>query len=217
MIGFVWCHGWGAGQSFWKKLPSSFDDHPHIYWNAGYFEPQDTPDLDPSIRWIGVGHSLGFAKLVTSSVPWYKLISLGGFTRFSSEKVDGGISSAVLTTMQKNLRKNPSKTLLDFYAASGFPKEIFSEVIDKDRLHEDLALLKEIDCHETFIEKSIPTLAIASESDPIVPWALTLSSFQSFSHVQLIPIDHPGHGMGYYHAEECKKHIGGFIDDSFRQ
>lgn len=211
MIGFVCCHGWACRQRFWEKLAPTFSKHPLVYWNAGYFESKNIPDLDPSVQWVGIGHSLGFAKLVMTTVPWHKLISLGGFTRFSSEKVGVGVPSTILKTMQQNLREDPSQALLEFYGASGLSDQGIPEAIDNDLLYEDLGLLNEIDCHERLKKMGIPTLAIASETDPIIPWPLSQASFEDIPNAQLITIDHSGHGIGYHHVKECKKYIEAFI------
>ena len=87
-LGLVFFHGWGLSPAFWQPLATRLARYPQVFADAGYFgtppSPTETPHLPPGHRWVGIGHSLGFARALQSPPTdgWAALVSVAGFSRF---------------------------------------------------------------------------------------------------------------------------------------
>lgn len=87
-LGLVFFHGWGLSPAFWQPLATRLAQYPQVFADAGYFGtsqfPTLTPHLPPGHRWVGIGHSLGFARALQTppAQGWAALVSVAGFARF---------------------------------------------------------------------------------------------------------------------------------------
>lgn len=87
-LGLVFFHGWGLSPAFWQPLATRLAQYPQVFADAGYFgtppSPTLTPHLPPGHRWVGIGHSLGFARALQAPPDdgWAALVSVAGFARF---------------------------------------------------------------------------------------------------------------------------------------
>src|SRR5688572_30283333 len=125
MIGFIFCHGWGFSPDFWDNIQIHFKGFPCLFWDLGYFGKVSRP-LPTAItshhQWIGVGHSLGFLKLLESAELFTAMIGLQGFTTFLGlSPVLNKERKRYLKKMITQFEKNPIKTLLDFRQTCGLP------------------------------------------------------------------------------------------------
>jgi len=87
-LGLVFFHGWGLSPAFWQPLATRLAQYPQVFADVSYFGPTQSPTvtshLPPGHRWVGIGHSLGFARALQSppAQGWAALVSVAGFARF---------------------------------------------------------------------------------------------------------------------------------------
>lgn len=135
---------------------------------------------DPNTEWIGLGHSLGFAKLLSMNVQWSALISLHGFTRFAIQKAgQNGTPMRIMERMIKQFKINPHLVLDDFWRRSGHRPEKQTREIS-ERLLQDLQWMQTLDMSECLNERLMvgcSLLSIESPLDPIVNQKLSDECF----------------------------------------
>ena len=90
MIGLAFLHGWGFGPETWDDWVKAFGEAPVVVLNVGYFGSRRM-DLPPNPDgWLGVGHSLGFARLLEMSAPWRGLVDHGDLVSVGRQLPGGG-------------------------------------------------------------------------------------------------------------------------------
>ena len=142
------------------------------------------------VPWLGLGHSLGFTKLLDFSVRWHSLLSLHGFTHFTNNRV--------LSRMIHKAEQNMPEVLRDFHSRCGH--EAHWTTLDIPNLLADLRSMQELDAsHELqqALEHGANLHAWASNTDEIVPMALTQQCFdQHLKHqnrtLYTVPSEHAG-------------------------
>ena len=184
------CHGWGLTPAFWDPLLARLPDTCSVIsWDLGYGSTPAQRDLPPltSAPLLGVGHSLGFAQLVLSSLPFTTLIGFNSFARLTSATPgDGGVLTKKLSQMSRMLAHNPPLMLSQFYDQCGgaqgtSPLALPLSEGSLSRLTQDLEWLKTLDCLETLVHQK-PSLEIfLNQEDPIVPYAFAKKQFESLS------------------------------------
>lgn len=137
-------------------------------------------DLDKPI--IGIGHSLGLAKLLDLKLPFKALVSLAGFTHFCQSKAfQAGTPPRILARMQAKFSLNPEQVLADFYASCGYTGPLsVAAPMNLELLQHDLCRLMTlaVDLPE------IPLLAIAAESDQVCPLPSQQAQFNQITIIQ---------------------------------
>jgi pimeloyl-[acyl-carrier protein] methyl ester esterase len=204
-IGFVLCHGWAMTPAFFNELAAQLAQHfpgaPCHFLNLGYFSAADISvpnlvNLEPDIRWVGIGHSYGLVRLLRLPIQWHYLVSIAGFTRFA---VDAALPQALLARLQTK----PAATLRQFYKLCDLPAEQHpSGALQTERLAADLRDLMVCDEHKAL--SAYRVLALASVNDAVVPPELTQ---QCFSDVEIFWHDHAGHALGAVAAPWCVQQI----------
>jgi pimeloyl-[acyl-carrier protein] methyl ester esterase len=211
MIGFIFCHGWGLDKSFWKNILPYFRDYPYLVWDLGYFGDPDIiiPDNQDSIAWIGIGHSLGFSKLLQYNIKFKAIIGLQAFTNFlSNNLVFKKIRLKLIEKMIIDIKVDYIKTLQNFYSESGISFDyLFDKKINLENLSNDLDQLR---TNENNLTCNIPCLIIASNGDKIVPSILIKDNFTN-SNYRIIVHEGNTHSLGYIYSEFVFKHIMKFI------
>lgn len=205
MLGLIFCHGWGFSHEFWNNLKESFRDYPCIFWDLGYYGKRSCT-LPKSGEWIGVGHSLGFVKLLQSGFSFKKIIAIQGFVNFLgfNQKINHARKKK-LEKMINDFESNPLQVLENFFTLCG-TKQNYKE-FDKLRLKNDLLDLKSSFEH-LLLNKSC--LVLASKEDPIVPLPLLKDNFFDY------PIafnDHGKHALGFLESEWCAGQIKKVINE----
>lgn len=156
MLQLIWSHGWGFNATFFMPLIRALPEHEHFIINWGYFDdsPFTYPKPDLSRSLIGIGHSLGFAKLFDLPFSYERVISLGGFTCFcQSDSFAIGTPVRILQRMFNRFQSHPQQVLQDFYVSCGFNQPYLHPTsLNLERLSKDLELLMRVDI-------SIPTIA----------------------------------------------------------
>ncbi len=214
MVGFIFCHGWGFTQDFWRPLLPYFQDHPYICWDLGYFGPSSCsmPDLTAHPNWVGVGHSLGMIKLLEHAHLFKALIGLQGFTNFlGSHRTVSKVRKKELAALKHAFYRSPEATLKEFYQRCGISSEEISlKHVQHDVLYRDLESLS-LDYYS--ILPHYPMLIMGSENDPIVPPTLIEDNFSSQKNVSLAMHSHGHHALGWHETPFVSHTIKNFLNE----
>lgn len=224
-LGLVFFHGWGLSPAFWQPLTTRLAQYPQLLADAGYFgspqSPHLTPHLPPGHRWVGIGHSLGFARALQSPPAggWAGLVSVAGFARFCPP-AGGDVLSLVAQprrVVERMLRahaRDPHAVRADFLHRCGLADLLPppGAPLNVERLAADLALLLDVDVSAPLAALEVPVLALASRDDPIVPAALTEATFAPRAHTQLVWQARGGHALGYAGVDDCAATLQAFLE-----
>ena len=221
MIRLTCYHGWGFEPEFWNPLRDEFKQRRAnvelVSAGSGYRQPSSTGDdscdqnfdaqSNSHSKWIAVGHSLGFARLLSQwplANPPLGLISINGFTRFcKSGSQSIGTDPRIIRRMNRALQIDANSVLQQFHLRCGISPEDSSKEptslnreLNLHRLSSDLSLLETINQSNRLAETKIPWLALAGRMDKVVPPELTADCFAASQIVwhesaeHLIPINH---------------------------
>ncbi len=216
---FIFCHGFGASPKFWTPLKKHFDLNNCIFWDLGYFEDakQDMPKAEEHDEWIGIGHSIGFIKLLQSSISFKAVIGLQGFVNFlGNSPTLNKARRPYLEKMVSNFKSFPDQTLLKFYEECGFlfPTN-YVKKINFSRLLNDLESLRQ---DYTTCLKQTPYLILGSRNDPIVPPKLLGDNFHSVPKARIVIHNEGKHTLGYTEVkfvfEQIKIFMSGINEDA---
>lgn len=212
MTQFIFSHGFGFNAHFWDNLATFFSKENCFFIDWGYFNnPTPLPIFDEQ-NTIGIGHSLGFSKLINLHEHFSCLIGLNSFTHFLGyDKNLYQKRYLELRALKKNFIKNPIHSLQAFYERCGVPqfnKNNVSENLDINRLLGDLDLLK-----QPTTLPLISTLILSTNDDIIVNPLLVKDNFFNRADIKLETIHHAGHGLGYTKPEDVYNKIMSFLDE----
>ena len=208
---FVFCHGFGFNTDYWNPLRSYFSTTNTVYMDLGYFTNE--VNISPNVYdydYIGIGHSLGLIKLISSTIPFKALIGLHGFVNFL------GYNPALsrrrtreLTHLSKQFNDAPVLTLQQFYQRTGVDFMLPSmDGLHQQRLLDDLTSL----FYAVPVPQTIPMLILGSCDDIIVPWALIEDNFSHHPHVNIELLHHVQHGLGYLRPDLVYQKIMRFLE-----
>lgn len=218
MTGLVMHHGWGLDGRFFTPLAEALSAYPQALADSGYTGRPWLPIRRGETAWVGIGHSLGFARLLeeVAMAPgrYRALVALGGFTRFCETMPgSGGTPPRVLARMLRAFAKAPVEVLADFLQRSDLihlmPES--PSCLDLPRLAQDLTRLAMLDMQQQLAACPLPVLVLASRDDPIVPPALTEACFAEHPLARLVWCEQGGHALGHAEAAWCADQIGRFI------
>lgn len=216
--GLVFFHGWGLSPAFWQPLATRLARYPQVFADAGYFGPPQSPPCPPGQRWVGIGHSLGFARALRTAPPggWAALVSVAGFARFCPP-ADNAMAAQPRRVVERMLRahaRDPHAVLAEFLqrCALGELLPPPGTPLHTDRLAADLALLLDVDVTAALAALEVPLLALAARDDPIVPAALTEATFAPRRATCLHWHTHGGHALGYADADACAATLHAFVE-----
>ncbi len=192
----ILCHGWAFTPLFWDDfLPFISKDWEIIWWDLGYRDGTVSMPLPKVLEApiVGIGHSLGFAKLVLSRIFFTQLIGMNAFARLD-------IPLQKVEQMEVALNHNSLRLLTQFYRQCGPAKGQIQWPLSTDgleRLKEDLALLKTIDCRQELAQNQSFVSVMLNDQDPIVPSIPTKLQFESLGgHAKVHTMIAPHHGVG---------------------
>ena len=217
-IGFVFHHGWGHDCSYWKNIAPLFNNFRCVFYDAGYFENKlhETSGYTTDILWVGIGHSIGFAKLLEKhhkhKIKLSALVGIQSFVNFlGNDRRLNKNRSMILNGMISAFKESPIQVLKEFRKNSGFPDVDFGQ-INFDLLLQDLEHLKT----SFAISDDLNTLIIASKDDPIVDNTLINDNFsnneQAKNHI-LKFINCNTHTLGYDNPKIVYDCIMNFVKD----
>lgn len=209
-ICFVFCHGFGFDKNFWNNLTALFKKDFCVFLDLGYFEEkQDLPCLDCNTILVGIGHSLGFTKLLKLKEKLDCLIGLNAFANFL-----GNNSNLYkkryqeLESMKNSFFKYPYLTLKRFYERcnvqyqSDSLSKLKREVLEKD--FDDLF-------KAFYLKQNIPVLILGSRDDPVVPIEVIEDNFAFYNNVTVKLLDKGKHALGYLETKEVYERIKSFV------
>lgn len=192
MKGYIFAHGWGSSSEVWGPLLEHMPSCPLIFLERGYFRADipHTSHLENArkkdiqaedIRWIGIGHSLGFVHLLMSQLPFAAVVGVQAFVNFlGSAHSLHRLRAIHLRNLIQQFEQEPEQTLALFQARSGLPSHTAS--MNVRRLSEDLRLLSHD--YSTLLQKH-SCLVIGSADDHVVTKTLLYDNFSHLHNVQV--------------------------------
>lgn len=202
----VFAHGWAYTLDFFiPLLESLFSDHPALMQkldlfglDQGYFQRPAGVYQWTGSNWVasklpvthpanlGIGHSLGLAKLLKAEMEISHWLSLHGFARFTAhERGQSGTPRKLVERMLAKMELKPEQVLNEFWARTQGGESLIIENCPQiaqanlSRLKEDLGVMIGLELTETL--RQIPAsqiLAVCSPIDPIVGQELSKETFQ---------------------------------------
>ena len=209
---FVFCHGFGFDNSYWKKLQPYFAYDDSIFLDLGYFGSEVLYQLqDKDAEIIGVSHSLGFTKLLSSNIKFSALIGLQGFIDFlGKDQILHKKREQDLLKMTNQFNADPKRALHSFYKQCGKvekPKNL--DKLNKNKLCKDLGILS----RRMPIPNNYPILVIGAENDIIVPPELIYDNFPNNPNVTIHMEKTGQHCFMSIHSELIYQRIVSFINE----
>jgi len=204
---FVFSHGWGFDKKIWNILSKKFPPENCIFLDQGYFSDKELsiPD-DGHTTFIGIGHSLGFIKLLELKVKFSALVAIQGFLNFLGHgQYLYCKRNLELDVMKRHFEIYPFKTLQSFYAKCGIDGPNIT-ALDKELLRKDLNQLS----LKFELPKEVPILVLASKDDVVVPPNLVRDNFKNakvFFH------DKGAHRISSLNCDFIFNKIMGFLDE----
>ncbi len=216
--GFIFHHGWGYDNSYWENIVQLFVDYRCVFYDVGYFENNlfEPHEGMSDISWIGIGHSIGFIKLLeknrTGKIKLSAVVGIQSFVNFlgNNTKLNKN-RSMILEKMISAFKESPIEVLQEFRKNCAFPNINFNQ-INVDLLLQDLEMLK----LNFLIPNDLNTLIIAGENDPIVDNLLIKDNFlddNKINNCSVKFINCNGHTLGYDNPKAVYKCIMNFIEN----
>ncbi len=204
MTGLVFLHGWGFGPEAWSPWAEAFPERPVALLDAGYYGPKRYALPPCPDGWIGIGHSLGFARLLAMDIPWRGLLGFGGFLRFCApEPTCCGVPHTTVDAMIDRLEGDPTDVLRRFLRRCGMngmsPRQPTAEGLS--RLRRDLLFLRGPGLSAP--AGPPPTLLIHAADDRIVPLSLAEETCAALKGARLATLERGGHALPFLHMESC--------------
>lgn len=210
---FIFSHGFGFNSLFWENLASYF-----LKEQCSYQKLSDIDNLsmekikNNDVQLIGIGHSLGFVKLLSMNHCFDYLIGCNSFVNFLGYDLHlRSQREKELAFLKKQFAQNPLKTLTNFYQRCGvasFIHKIDSKEINVDELLNDLELL-----HLTAtLPKKTPTLILGAQNDRIVPPILLKDNFWNKPNVIVKNYSNGSHALGLLQSTEIYNAIMSFTN-----
>lgn len=214
MTGLVFLHGWGFGPEAWTPWVNAFSDRPVALLDAGYYGPERLVLPPCPDGWIGIGHSLGFSRLLAMEIPWRGLVGFGGFLRFCAlQPTGGGVPPDTLDAMIARLATDPMDVLRRFLRRCGTKDQQQRPPTPEglSRLRRDLLFLRGPGLTAPVVPPS--TLLIHAADDRIVPLALAEEARTALTGAQLVTVDRGGHALPFLHIEQCLSFCREFLHE----
>ena len=204
MIGLALLHGWGFGPEVWSAWAQAFPERPIVLLDAGYFGPQRLQLPHNPQGWVGIGHSLGFARLLAMDVPWRGLIGLSAFLRFcAAPGQDSGTPPQTLDAMLSRLESDPQDVLTRFLRRCGLTgqRPALPSPQGCERLRQDLIFLRDLNL--TPKADLPPVLLLHAADDRIAPLALAEDARTLLPGARLRVFITGGHALPQTRSADC--------------
>ncbi len=200
-MNIVFVHGWGSGDFIWKNITNGLKEYQCYTLNLGFIGEENLSI--PDGKFIGIGHSLGGLWLLKHYPDQMMgFISIASFNCFYKH-----IPQQILDKMKKNIAKDVTKQLKDFWHQAGLkqPKDFLN--LHPTKLIEGLEWLSKWNVD---IPSNLPTKILACRNDHIVPEKMTQDIWGEYN---IEWVDDGGHILPITKPEWCLKHIKDFIND----
>ncbi len=199
MTQIVFAHGWGSGTFVWDKMRTAFEGHDIYMINMGFVgdEKMEVPDG----QFIGIGHSLGGLWLMKHySDQMIGFISIASFNCFHNH-----IPHQILNMMKRNMVKDSTKQLLDFWHHAGLDQPNGFKDSHPAKLIEGLGWLSKWEADIP----AIPIKVLAARDDHIVPKKMTHDIWQDYD---IEWREDGGHMLPLTQSEWCIQQTKEFIN-----
>jgi len=188
-----------------------------VVLDAGYFSPPDLAIRENPDGWLGVGHSLGFARLLQMDIPWRGLVGIGGFLRFCQKPGrETGTPAAVLRPCSPAW----TRARRTCWRASTSAAVTGSRRCPRRRgrpglLRADLERLRDLDLDLDLPApaRPVPTLFLQAQDDRIVPLELAREAQALLPGSRLEALDTGGHALPMTRAQDCLRLVREFLHD----
>jgi pimeloyl-[acyl-carrier protein] methyl ester esterase len=210
---FVFCHGFGFDATYWQAMRQHCQPHPVWCMDLGYGGATQhvmKDNLREGACVIGIGHSLGFSKLLQSGLPFDYLIGLNAFRNFLG--FDAKLASKrarELAQLSTRLTRSAQHGLALFYQRTGVPAPVNHwQTVNQAQLLADLSAL----AYPVSDLPDIKQLILASVDDPVVPPELVWDNFAACPHVTVEILPNGQHALGYRESSLVMQRIMSFIN-----
>jgi pimeloyl-[acyl-carrier protein] methyl ester esterase len=212
MTHFVFCHGFGFDIRFWERIAPYFSQEKCSFINLGYFSDiVDMPYL-PNERVIGIGHSIGLSKLISTYHHFDGLIGLNSFINFlGSNQIEREKRKKELNALRSSFLKDPDSAIRNFYIRCNLAELI--EFTDFSNLNLDLILFEFEWIQKEYSLPEVPALILSSDDDIIVPQTIILDNFSKQSRIKIDSVINSGHALGFKKPHEVYQKIMSFLND----
>ncbi|MDR0418517.1 MAG: hypothetical protein LBH08_03780 [Puniceicoccales bacterium] len=198
MKNYVLAHGFGFTDNYWQHLVPLLDGN--IYYLGD-------ETIDPSRKYIAIGHSLGFLKLNYSTLQFSHLIGLQGFLNFCGHcDALRKIIEPNLDSMIQDVETDTPKALEKFYRSCGYLTRI-PESLSKKILLSELKMMK-----KNYSHCGVPTMIIGTYEDKIVPKIIIDDNFSAMANVTVKILNlNINHTLGFHSPKIVAHEIESFI------
>ena len=204
MTGLAFLHGWGFGADVWHAWAAAFPERPVALLDAGYYGPERLTLPENPKGWVGIGHSLGFAKLLGMDVPWRGLVGLGAFLRFCAQpEKETGTPPETLDAMLSRLETDSSDVLTRFLRRCGLKGQTPGAPTPEGlgRLRRDLRTLRSLDLSAP--GSVPPILLLHTADDRIAPLAVAQEAREALPGAKLHVFETGGHALPFTRTGDC--------------
>ena len=211
---FVLMHGWGSNADYWQNLTNHLDGNDYFIYEQGYFinsgkaqtlkeQLHDFVIQHENDKIIGIGHSIGFIKLLETDINFDYTFGLQSFTNFLGSNPNLKIVTENFKNFVSKFTTNMSGALKESYISSRiyeyFEEALFGENnINYSLLMEDLKSLKEDKSH--LLEKIQNNYHIFGTNDDLVVPSFIIKDNFSEEKITFLDIE-TGHSLGIFHSE----------------
>lgn len=212
---FVLMHGWGANGDYWQNLVDHLGSNDCFIYEQGYFLSsgdftssnevlKDFIDNHQDDKIIGVGHSIGFIKLLEMDVKFDYVFGLQSFINFLGSNPSLEVVEKSFDDFVSKFVENPAQGLKDKYISSGiykyFDESLFREDnINNDLLMRDLESLREDKSHLLHKLPEGNYHIFGTSDDVIVPSFIIKDNFPE-DKMEIFDLK-CGHSLGILHGK----------------
>ena len=215
---FILMHGWGSNGDYWQNLVNHLDGNDYFIYEQGYFSNKEHSKLEdvhhfvenhPNDKIVGIGHSIGFIKLLETNVEFDYIFGLQSFVNFLGSGSTLKILSNNFQNFVSEFLKNPGEMLKNSYISARiyeyFEEGMFGENnINYSLLIDDLQSLKEDKSH-LLGNNDINYHIFGSHDDSVVhPFIIKDNFFEE--NITFLDVK-AYHSLGIFHSELVAKEI----------
>jgi len=215
---FVLMHGWGSSGDYWQNLtPLLGENNDYFVYELGYFNninQTSTQDLQNFIdshqddKIIGIGHSVGFIKLLEQNVNFDYVFGLQSFTNFLGSRPSQLIQDNFNGFVNQCIA-DPVLTLTQLYENSRI-YEYFADYVNLEgNINAQLVVddLKDLAIDKSHLLNKIKEnyCIFATHDDQAVPTFVVKDNFPE-NHVNFLDVE-AGHGLGILYADLVAREI----------
>ena len=216
---FIFAHGWASNKHFWQNLQPLLSEDGNSYYlcDFGYFHHNSGNSIEDIYKFveyhqnqnnkiIGIGHSLGFSKLLMMDFKLDYYLGLQTFVSFLGN--DNSLARHFLKSYQTKFEINPFKSFVENYSGVNGSGRYFKNIIldiyniNFNNVITDFGLLKKNISDLENLFKKLETVnyhIVASKDDPIVLLEVVR---ENFSDSKITLVEESCHLLGLIKPDE---------------